>query len=291
MPPSCIVETPPSLAQALVQAIRLPNARWLDPCVGDGVFPKAIVQKCTDSTILAIDCRESEHATSVCEFLKADFLSIDRERAEADIIVANPPFVPVGRLSDDLRTMALRAKHLDLRVAGSSSYWLPFLLHSLALLSEGGNIGFILPASYEYADYAKDARVQIPKLFRRFVVHRSLTPLFPSVSDGCIVVLGFGFTKRHVSEQRYEHQDLASLLKALKVKPTTIDVSNNDSTHTSRLGSVMKIGIGAVTGDSKYFLMSDATRKDWKIDESDCLPVLTRSAHVRKNLLEVVSKL
>jgi hypothetical protein len=49
----------------------------------------------------------------------------------------------------------------------------------------------------------------------------------------------------------------------------------------AQLGEILDIHIGAVTGDAAFFLLTDDERRKRRIPVAACVPVLTRSAHVR----------
>ncbi|MEQ1932780.1 MAG: hypothetical protein ABL962_02715 [Fimbriimonadaceae bacterium] len=292
IPQSCIVETPATLAEAIVSAVKMDEACWMDPCVGLGAFTDAIVALSVNPKIHAIDIRPIPNKTSGAQYVVADYMEAIPVACKPNIIVANPPYVPISRLATDLANRALSIEYEGLRVGGMSSYWLPFLLQSLNTLQKGGNLGFVLPASFEYADYAKELRERIPKLFKHFEIHRSRKPLFPAVSDGCVVVLGFGFRDRHVSSVRFEHSSLQTLVQQLRSAKHTLArrVVNERSFQGRTIREVAEIGIGAVTGDSSFFLLSQTTRKALKIAEADCVPAVTRSAQVRSAVLSGVTK-
>jgi hypothetical protein len=63
-------------------------------------------------------------------------------------------------------------------------HWMAFLTASLNLVRPGGCLGFVLPASWDFADYAASIRDEVFKSFERVEVYRCKRPLFDSVQEG-----------------------------------------------------------------------------------------------------------
>ena len=49
----------------------------------------------------------------------------------------------------------------------NANYWVPFLVAGMRLLKPGGSLAYILPAAWEYANYA----VAVLAVFGAFVLH------------------------------------------------------------------------------------------------------------------------
>lgn len=275
-----------------------PDARWLDPCVGAGAFTSALAELGTPAhRIQAVDLEKTPQPSDAAATVTrgVDFISWARKHdGRFDRIVANPPYIAIGRLP-----MALRDKATAVQLDGSTAvsrganYWCAFLCQSLELLAEGGAVCFLLPASWEYADYAVRIRETVPTKFETFEVHRSKSPLFPSVQDGSTVIVGRGFG-RPARVQRYLERDgLSDLVKCLG-SAASEDISSVDvvslpqATGPERvtpLRDVMHIGIGAVTGDAGYFLMTEAQRKRLGLPISAMQPVVTRARDLNTSFL------
>src|SRR5688500_16712499 len=128
-PVSCKVYTPRPLADALVNALGdEPDAQWLEPCVGEGVFISVLGDMGVQAgRITAIDLEPTPGpADSAAKtFRGIDFLhwaSTTEERF--DRIVANPPFVRLSKLGPELRESALRIVSPNgQQVVLTSNYW------------------------------------------------------------------------------------------------------------------------------------------------------------------------
>ena len=103
-PRECKVYTPPSLAEAMVSAIHCGrDVEWLDPCVGPGAFIEALrARKVRKDRIVALDL---ESAAGKLDGFARTVRGVDFFRwlpsttARFDKIIANPPYVPIERLS------------------------------------------------------------------------------------------------------------------------------------------------------------------------------------------------
>ncbi len=205
-----------------------------------------------------------------------------------DRIVGNPPYIRLCRLEESLKNAALRVTEPD----GSPmhlgvNYWHVFVCACLKILNPGGSLALVLPASWDYADYSAPLRCTLPKLFRSVVVHRSLRPLFGTVSDGSVVLIAKGYREQSEHYARHVHADLPALIKALEVGEHDL-VSTGSQTEQEdageelvTLGDIADIVIGAVTGDAKYFLLTEQRRLEHKLPESCCKRILTRARQLR----------
>jgi hypothetical protein len=268
-----------------------PTDFWLEPCCGKGAFLEALFNmEVPASRIMAIDLDDKRCASDRLARTKRDTeflgwsLSCTRRFSK---IVGNPPFVSFRRLPERLQSVA---EQLDCHWAGSSNgnsnLWFAFLRASLSLLKKGGSLGFIVPAAFDYADYAAALRSAMPKHFAEFEVHRCFKPLFDGVQDGCVVLIGRGYEMSNRSQIRYEYASAADLIRELgrrgSTKPIVAIRSRFDWTQPSvRLGKVMKVTIGCVTGDSQYFLLRESQRVRLQLPVSALRPVLTRARHLR----------
>ena len=303
-PQSCTVHTPDPLATALVSALGdRPDSLWLEPCVGDGVFLRALRDLGVQSErIVAMDIERSPRIEdSFARTMRGiDFLDwASTCELRFDRIVANPPYVALSRLNPILRQSALKVMSLDGRsIPLGANYWYAFLSAGLALLSRGGHVGFILPAAWDYADYASPLRDSMTRSFSRFEVHRSRKPLFASVQDGCIVLVGRGFGLPTEEAVRYEHDGLDGLVSALTSNSCRYSLSEPPRTaqrrqlrlrerDTARLGDILEIRLGGVTGDAQYFLLTEEKRIEHDLPLKSVCPVVSRSRHLISGELTV----
>ncbi len=295
-PESCSVSTPAAVARAMVSALGDRNEdRWLDPCVGGGAFLRALSDiGVPPDRVTAVDIDQTQFPSDVLARTTRglDFLAWARTTDKRfDKIIANPPYVALSRLPEPLRKSAL---NVSARSRGSlrskSNYWPAFMHASLSLLQVGGSISFVLPAAWDYAKYAAQLRDEMPLEFSSFEVHRSRKPIFHPIQDGCIVVVGRGFRQGRSSKvTRFEYDTPEALARGLALEKhgrsetaPVLRLHNIGATkgRTCRLGDVISVRLGGVTGDASYFLMTEEERNARKLPLGSVRPVLSKARHL-----------
>jgi adenine-specific DNA-methyltransferase len=284
----CCVATPTVLADAMVRVLGdEEQLRWLEPCVGEGAIVRALARLGVEAVRirgLDIDQRAGS-ADGLAKVLRCtEYLTWALATSERfDRIVANPPYIPLAHASEVARTAARTLSFKRVRLSGRANCWSAFLLASVRLLREGGSLAFLLPAAWEYADYASALRRNIPRWFSSVLIIRSLEPMCENVSDANVVLVASGFGGRTADVRRAEVNgaiDAAVLLKQ-GVAATTRSVTRRAG-RAKRLVSVsdiLSVRIGAVTGDSKVFLLNESDRLSHQLPEAALRPVITRARH------------
>jgi adenine-specific DNA-methyltransferase len=305
-PASCRVYTPPRLAMALVRALGdEPTAEWLEPCVGKGSFLTALAERRVDShRILAIDVDEStETADAFADTLRGtEFLSwAQTTNRRFQRIVANPPYLSLSLAPGAVRDSATRHEAPDgTPVTAGANLWYAFLCASLKVLAPGGTIGIVLPAAWDYADYALPLRRSLAGLFQTVFVHRSERPLFADVLDGSVVIVAAGYQYQPRRSERYLHSNAEDLIGALEAscpadarKPALSLIESNPRaaavvprlTPHVELREVVSIRLGGVTGQVGYFLMTDTARRRHKLPIEAMERVVTHAGHLSSSVL------
>ena len=288
-PKSVNVFTPKALATAMVGAIATDElAQWLEPCAGDGALLRALESANVDRDLVtAIDLASDRVAPDSLGDIAhgIDFIAWARRTPDSfDRVIANPPYVSLSRLPDGLRSEALGVlMPTGSAIPAGANYWCAFLCASIRLLRPRACIAFVLPAAWEYADYALPLRQSIPLLFEAFEVHRSRKPLFPSVQDGSVVVIGRGFGGRHKETSQYWYRDADHLITGLANRGSAADsvvrevTAARQTVRTTRLQDVITVSIGAVTGDVDFFLLTEAAREKLHLPMAAVVPAVTRA--------------
>lgn len=295
LPPSeCKVYTPPLLADAMVKAVR-PHRDdyWLDPCMGPGAFIATLRRHgIPRDRIFGIDIdtsvgKEDGAATTVRGI---DFFQwCARTRQRFTKIVANPPYVAIRKLHPTLQqSLCDFGGGNDTSFALRSNYWCAFLAASLRVLEQNGSLSFVLPAAWEYALYADSVRQYVLDNFQSVDVHRSMQPLFPEVREGCVVLVARGYKQAPTRTVRFDHAnselliaslgrssaERAAVAKTYQTQPSPPDSGRVPFCH------LYAIGIGCVTGDARYFLLTEAVRIHHKLPVEALRPVLSKARHL-----------
>jgi hypothetical protein len=224
--------------------------------------------------------------------------------------------------------LAIQRTALDITIPSTNetltlgtNCWFAFLCSSVGLLSLGGSLAFVLPAAWEYADYASPLRFGISSLFEEVRVFRSREPLFRVVQEGSIVLVARGYRLQRLDSRRgvtihHDYGTSEELIAALHEaapqeqsrrpgdvvhivtnvtftlnadksqkaeSPAATPASSSQALHVK---DVFSIRLGGVTGDARYFLLSDADRKRRKIPTSACRPVISRASHLSRGVID-----
>lgn len=290
-PASCNVYTPQLLADALVAALGdTPTARWLEPCVGKGALLEAISRSGTEKQrVVGLDLAKTPEPNDQLGRVKRSTEFLDwaaRTTSRFDRIIANPPYISLRKLPTKVRAAALlHQTPAGNPVPAGSNCWYAFLCAGLRLLRPGGSLGFVLPASFEYAGYASRLREELPELFGECRVHRCHVPIFDAVDEGAVVLFCSGFGDKSTTVIRGQHENLQGLVASLKSRSKIDRVTKTTDCpplpdHVM-LRDVMNVGIGAVTGDSDYFLLSESQRLRHRLPLSVLHPVVSRARHLK----------
>jgi adenine-specific DNA-methyltransferase len=284
------VYTPYALARAVVEALRdHPNAKWLEPSHGEGVFLKALADVGVErGRIRAIDLDKRDAENDQFGFVSrgVDFLDwAGNTRERFDRIVGNPPYLAIRNLPPGMRERAASIQDLSGSFIGAASnVWYAFVVRAVNLLREGGALAFVLPSAAEYADYSRPMRESIRQKFSELEVFRCKRPLFDSVQEGTVVAIargykecGFRFARKLYATPERLISGLTNSRTSLAECPTA-SVSQRDKTILfSKIG---KIRLGGVTGDAKYFVLTEKERQALKLPVASCKRVLTRARHL-----------
>ncbi len=295
-PASCKVYTPDDLALAMAEALgHRPGDLWLDPCCGTGAFCRAISHLYPNADLTAVDLdRRASKSVDVRTVISGvDFLRWSRETTTRfSKIIANPPYIAIRRLPTALRKSAVACKELSgFPVTENANYWYVFVLQCVVLLKPGGSMCAVLPAAWDYANYAAGLRNRIGTLFKEVDVHRCEQPLFDDVRDGSVVIVAQGRGDLQDRQRRFEYTDRMALVQGLGKRGAKqaacmrIDQSKSGVRGERRFGDLFELRIGAVAGDSRYFVLSEQQRIRFGLPKRCLVPVVSRATHITKSEL------
>jgi len=162
----------------------------------------------------------------------------------------------------------------------------------------------VLPAAWDFVNYADHLRSTIGYWFERVEIHRSQSPLFQAagIQDGSVVVVARRLRKRKALDNssrsrlplRFEYQTSADLITGLRAtrRAKSQSLSNGHLNHpiclpsarktndVGRLGDAVSIGIGGVTGDASFFLLNENQRIEHSLPVACLRPVVSRARHL-----------
>ncbi|QDT53884.1 Modification methylase Eco57IB [Caulifigura coniformis] len=287
-------------------AIRSPEDHVMDPSFGGGVFLRAACRQIRKlggepkTQVFGVEIDEEvfyrisgklaeEYGLQPTQLQNEDFFRVEPQSPwRMSVIIGNPPFIRYQRFTGRSRERALaRAFAEGITLPKLASSWAPFLLHSAAMLTEGGRLAMVLPVEITHAKYAQPILRHLQRSFRATTFITFKSKLFPDLSEDTLLLLAEG--KGH-GPGEFRHRDLqhagalAEIAKgrsAKQVQSETIKeadeivagrqrlieqllpsdmrrlyrqlAAGNDS---SRLGEIANVGIGYVTGANDFFHLS-----------------------------------
>jgi len=306
-------------------AIRSAKDCVLDPSFGGGVFLRSACKRLVklggqpasqvfgvelDHKVYAriADKLSEEFGVKRRNLLSSDFFEVDlTTMPSVDAVIGNPPFIRYQRFSGDTRKRALnRAEQQGVHLNALSSSWAPFLIHSVAMLKQGGRLAMVVPMEIAHAAYALPVLRHLVKLFNRVTFLTFQKKPFPDLSEDTLLVLAEDkgsssasfFLRdlthadslaevqkrgerslpgaRRMSEEAVS-QGRERLIQYLIPKNTRELYRELKSLPvTKRLGELADVGIGYVTGGNDFFHLHPQEAQQWGIPKSFLKPAVRR---------------
>jgi adenine-specific DNA-methyltransferase len=171
------VPTPVEVVDLMVDklfASRLPmkDDLIIDPGCGNGAFIEGILRYCSRHSIdvpnvIGIEQEPGKYAcakdlfrtSDTVQLIQGDFL-LDG-LPEADYIIANPPYVPITKISEEEKACY---RSIYRTASGRFDLYLLFYERALSLLKKGGRLVFITPEKWLYVHTAKSLRVLLSEV-------------------------------------------------------------------------------------------------------------------------------
>jgi adenine-specific DNA-methyltransferase len=246
--------------------------------------------------------------TYVCaeDFLQWAILHLGNAASRFDAVVGNPPFVRYQYLPSPFQARAERIfKQLKLPFTKHTNAWVPFVLASMALLRPGGRLAMVVPAEIIHVTHAQVLRSYLGRQCRRLVVIDPEEIWFSDTLQGAVLLLaekrrnsndnseGLGiYPVRGREFVRLNPADVFAAPRSINGKTvegkwtralldsdarTLIDeLADHPEVH--RFDQVALVDVGIVTGANKYFLVTDAVVRQYKLYKW-AYPMFGRSEH------------
>jgi hypothetical protein len=298
--------TPSTLARAIA---RLTRSHWpagrrihfLDPGVGTGAFYAALREEFPRRQVtraLGVEVDKDVAAVTktlwgkdgldvrVCDFTK---LRVPPEGAQANLILANPPYVRHHHLDpeDKRRLQARVASELGLRISGLAGLYCYFLLLCDRWLETGGLAAWLIPSEFFDVNYGRVIREYLTHRVTLLRVHRfpasdvqfddalvsSVVLLFrkgPPSSDHQVKFTVGGALEEPQQERRVRVAELAASDR------WTAFLNGHEHRLSSgpRLGDFFCIKRGIATGANSFFILPRASARELDLPERFLRPIL-----------------
>ncbi|WP_417818958.1 Eco57I restriction-modification methylase domain-containing protein [Tritonibacter scottomollicae] len=282
--------TPASLAQTMANwVVDADCKRLLEPSVGDG----ALIDACRrvalekfgaidplirflacDIDRSAIDALRSRNLDQL-DLRAVDFMQLDPAQTGRFCgVIANPPFTRNHSIDKSHRSI-LRDRF---DAIGAAGLWVYFILHAVEFVRPAGKLAFIVPSSAHFTRYGQHVLHQLCGSFGsvelRLIADK---PAWSNDADerGLVVLCSDKGGSCSLPPVQHWTSDGQRLPNAQCSEGFE---SLNSQSHV--LGTLAKVGIGAVTGCNAVFLLSEKERRDFRIERADVLPVASRVRHL-----------
>lgn len=284
----------------------------LEPSCGDGVFLEQLAKyNINYNSVTAIEFDEVEAAKADKinlnnkEVINADFHAYCNNTLKRfDLVVGNPPYIRY-QFFDRLQ----QAEAGDIFIKAGLTYskltnaWVSFVVgSSLLLKSEGGKIGFVLPAEILQVSFAQQLRNFIAHFYNKINIISFEKLVFPDIQQEVVLLL---CEKNKTKEHNIEHIELrdSSELKTLDVTrlkspKKKIDFKSNKWTfyfleqeeidflenianerNIPVLGKYANVEVGITTGSNDFFTVPLTTVEEYDLHDY-AKPMVGRSVQV-----------
>jgi adenine-specific DNA-methyltransferase len=283
-------ETPLDIAELMLDLSKIKTNEYvLDTGFGTGIFLNALINK-NYKNITGIDI--SKEFYEICKnkfadkikLINDDFLNFDFNN-QFNLIIGNPPYVHFNALP-----LQLQSKLKKIFSTSEIDIYYAFILKSIQLLKENGELIYIVPYHFFYNTHAKKIREYLLENgYFETIIDLDETKLFYKENPETII---FKFIKSNKFKNNLASKKI-NVLKIIPQKTTPKDIhnaamdalknkqsnylfeyyelphyTNNKTWSTSKktdddfdsflyLNQISKVGVGLVSGFDKAFLISE----------------------------------
>lgn len=243
------------------------RAKVLDPCFGGGVFVGSLLEK-TEHNILGVEIDKDSYDRfenpnpTRCRLLNCDFFDIEEE---FDGIIMNPPYVRQEEI-DAMEELGVTKQKLQsacglMTISTKANLYMYFILRSILLLKDGGELIAIFPNSW--------TNTPVGKQFREQIGHYGCITDFinvtgdPFVGSPMVDVCILKFKRNAIGGTNYQKM-------LVKGETYTVVESSNEQTRKQdglvKLHTIANIRRGVTTGANKFFVNPPLFTQDHLID-------------------------
>ncbi|WP_292460891.1 class I SAM-dependent DNA methyltransferase [Methanothermococcus sp.] len=280
------VETPNHIAKLMVELSTCPDeGNVLDTGCGRGVFLEELRKK-GYSNCIGIEINEELYKYVLLKFkndyglILGDFLNYPFKE-KFDLIIGNPPYVHFNDLPAEI---ANTVKNIS--KTGEGDIYYAFILKSISLLKEGGELIYIVPYHFFYNTYAKIVREKILKHGKiEIIIDLDEVPLFSNENPET-VIFKFKKGKFNLNNEKIEVLNIKTRkTNELEIYEKAKDVLKNKMSNelfdynviphyinsdiwssffidipkfpSVKLKNIAKVGVGLVSGFDKAFVLDE----------------------------------
>jgi adenine-specific DNA-methyltransferase len=255
--------TPDLVANFMIDLADISDTtKILEPSCGQGIFLELLQKR----GFAHISAYEIDHTLSTnYAFVKHEsFISSDIKE-KFDLIIGNPPYIRwknlEQKLKDELTDNPLWNKYFN----SLCDYLYIFILKSVELLKENGQLIFICPEYWLNTTHALPLRnYLVQNGYFEKLFHFNETPIFENVTTSIVIF-------KYVKTQHKKQPSLQISKYMSRQKPTTEIL--NDLKSKSDNKNIEHLIIPQFNTNERWCLCSNNTKEKLKLFEQSCKPV------------------
>lgn len=251
------------------------NGEVLEPSCGEGVFLRHL----TDKGFKNITAYEIDDSLSNLFFPKVNFRSFVSENFDKkfDLIIGNPPYIRWQHLEEDLKSELLKNQLWNKYFNSLCDYLYIFILKSIELLKENGELIFICPEYWLNTTHSLTLRnYMMTHGYFEKIYHFNETPIFDKVTVSIII---FKFVKK--KNHNRQKISLAKYFSAQKLtKDFLTDLQNKKPKPDLEYSEIEQFSI-----NERWILADDEIKKELKVFEKQC----ALNGTTKQNLFEEIT--
>ncbi|HAL16847.1 MAG TPA: hypothetical protein DCP32_08865 [Anaerolineaceae bacterium] len=310
------VFTPYEIAKFMAQWVtdRQFPAAVLDPALGLGIFLRALLEGNPDEIPSLVGYEIDEQTIETArelftnngyaqiELRQANFLS-EPWQEQFDGILCNPPYRKFRGLPDKDSLVAAVKQHTGIALSRAANLYIFFLIKAIWQLAPGGRAAFILPYEFLNADYGtpiKQMMLDQGILRKVILLGDGFQPFEDGITTSCILclertpvpcppewirvsaleelaVLATGFPVNERSPRPISATTLPLPSANTKWHVTSMPHTPDHLDELVPLSTFGRVMRGIATGDNRFFLLTEAERRQYGLDLDCVLPCLQKS--------------
>jgi adenine-specific DNA-methyltransferase len=241
--------------------------------------------------------KDYSNQSSNLEWKNEDFFIVYGKirKSSYDVVLGNPPFIRFQHFDEFSRDIAFNhLREVGYKPTKLANCWAAFVQLSIELLKPKGRLAMVIPAELLQVKYAAELRERITQSFEHIVLISFKKLVFKDIQQEVVLVLAEGkrisleeqsdiHTIEIEDENQLDNKTLTSIIKHSTAKHTKKDVkwtslflkeeefkaidSIQHNKKLLRLGELVSVDVGIVTGRNKFFVVDNHTRDEYELSE------------------------
>lgn len=234
------------------------NSKVLEPSCGEGVFLESLKQKgYNDLTAYEID----QDLATEFPFVRYESFVSANIHEKFDLIIGNPPYIRWKNLEDELKQELSTNPIWNKYFNSLCDYLYIFILKSIDLLNENGQLIFICPEYWMNTTHSISLRnYMVQHGYFEEIYHFNETPIFDKVTVSIVI---FKFVK---SQQKANKIKVAKFYANQKLTSETLENLQNQIP----LKDAEYLQVSQFKTNERWLLQSDEVREELQQLETVC---------------------